>query len=405
MTLAAGTTNVEALSSFAWIMGVAVIAPLLSWLSGKRIPAVVLLIGAGIAIGPNGLQLASTDGGVALLKQLGLGMLFLLAGYEISPRTIRSKEGGMAAVTWLCCLILSCVGTFALLRPEELDTTLGIAIAGTSTAIGTLMPIMRQQKMLKTSVGSSLLVHGAIGELLPIMAMALLLSTRATWITTTVLFLFFFIAMLVAFIPTTVRFLLPWTQRAFVDNTGSTNQMALRLVLFMLGTLMAVAATFELDVVLGAFAAGVILHQIIPESAADPLEKQLDILGYSLLIPLFFVCSGMSINPSEVFARPWVLVLLVPLIYLIRGLPVLLQEVVFNTGSGLVDIKEKLQLSLYTATALPIIVAVTEVATGSGILSTGDASLMVTAGSATVLLFPLVAHLIKPAEGFRSNPY
>ena len=405
MTLAAESTNTDTLFSFAWIMAVAVIAPVLSWLSGKRIPAVVILIGLGMIIGPHYLKLASTEGGVDLLKQLGLGMLFLLAGYEINPQTIREKEGRIAAGTWLVCLILSCIGTFLLLRPDELITTLGIAIAGTSTAIGTLMPIMRQQKMLKTPVGSSLLVHGAIGEILPIMAMALLLSARATWLTAAVLFLFFFIAVLVALVPKTVRFLWPWTQRAFADNNGSTNQVVLRLVLLMLGTLMAVAAAFELDVVLGAFAAGIILHQIVPDSAAPTLEKHLDIVGYSLLIPLFFVCSGMAIDPKEVIARPWALILLVPLIYLIRGLPVLAQEVLINSGSGLTDLREKLQLSLYTATALPIIVAVTEVATSSGILSPNDASLMVSAGSASVLLFPLVAHLIKPADAFATNPY
>ena len=85
MTLAAESTNTDTLFSFAWIMAVAVIAPVLSWLSGKRIPAVVILIGLGMIIGPHYLKLASTEGGVDLLKQLGLGMLFLLAGYEINP--------------------------------------------------------------------------------------------------------------------------------------------------------------------------------------------------------------------------------------------------------------------------------------------------------------------------------
>ncbi len=405
MILAAGSANVDALTSFAWIMGAAVVAPLLSWLSGKRIPAVVLLIAIGTLIGPHCLQVVSIEGGIDLLKQLGLGMLFLLAGYEINPSAIRGREGRIAAGTWGACLALSCIGAFLLLQPERWDTAFGVAIAGTSTAIGTLMPIMRQQQMLKTPVGSSLLIHGAIGEVLPIMAMALLLSTRATWLTAVVLFGFFFIAVLVALVPKTVRFLLPWTQRALADNAGSTNQLIIRLVLLILGTLMAVAAVFELDVVLGAFAAGIIVHQLVPEDAAPALEKRLDIVGYSLLIPVFFVCSGMSIDPSAVLARPWIVALLVPLIFLVRGLPVLVQELFFNTGSGLTSFSEKLQLSLYTATALPIIVAVMEVATNSGLISSADASLMVAAGSVTVLLFPLLAHLIKPSQLTQENPY
>ncbi|MDO5097337.1 MAG: cation:proton antiporter [Corynebacterium sp.] len=394
--LAAGIVESGPLVSFAWIMSGAVLAPFVSWMTGRKIPAVVLLIGYGILIGPYWLGLASTEGGVGLLKQLGLGMLFLLAGYEINPQTLRSKEGRSAASTWIICMILSFAGAFLLLNPDNASTAVALAIAVTSTAVGTLMPIMKQQDTLHKPVGKSLLVHGAIGEVLPILAMALLLSARATWVTAVVLFGFFLIAGIVAMIPRTVQFFLPWMHKAMVDEAGSTNQTVLRLVLWMLGILMAVAAVFELDVVLGAFAAGVILHQMVPEKYQTAMEQRLDIVGYSLLIPVFFICSGMSIDPKAVLNNPWMLVILVPLIYVTRGLPVLLRELFGNTGSSLGSVREKIQLSLYTATALPIIVAVTEVAVASDLLSDENASLLVAAGSATVLLFPLLAHVLKP---------
>ena len=213
VVLAAGNVESNPLVSFAWIMAAAVMAPLISWATGKRVPAVVLLIGAGILIGPHWLGLASTEGGVGLLKQLGLGMLFLLAGYEINPAMIRSREGRTSATTWLVCMGLSFAGACALLHPHNTSTAVVLAIAFTSTAVGTLMPIMKQQQVLHTPVGRSLLVHGAIGEIFPIFAMALLLSARSTWVTAIVLAAFFVIALVVAAIPRTVRFLLPWTAR------------------------------------------------------------------------------------------------------------------------------------------------------------------------------------------------
>lgn len=398
VVLAAGNVESNPLVSFTWIMAAAVMAPLISWATGKRVPAVVLLIGAGILIGPHWLGLASTEGGVGLLKQLGLGMLFLLAGYEINPAMIRSREGRTSATTWLVCMGLSFAGACALLHPHNTSTAVVLAIAFTSTAVGTLMPIMKQQQVLHTPVGRSLLVHGAIGEIFPIFAMALLLSARSTWVTAIVLAAFFVIALVVAAIPRTVRFLLPWTARAMVLNAGATNQTVMRLVLWMLGVLMAVAAVFELDVVLGAFAAGFILRRLVPEKFGEAVEQRLDIVGYSLLIPVFFVCSGMTIDPRAVADKPWLLCILVPLIYVVRGLPVLIRELFFTTGSQLTNVREKIQLSLYAATALPIIAAVTEVAVESQLLSEENASLLVAAGSVTVLIFPFIANMIQPAE-------
>ena len=398
IVLAAGSVESNPLVSFAWIMAAAVTAPLISWATGKRVPAVVLLIGAGILIGPHWLGLASTEGGVGLLKQLGLGMLFLLAGYEINPAMIRSREGRTSATTWLVCMGLSFAGACMLLQPHNTSTAVVLAIAFTSTAVGTLMPIMKQQQVLHTPVGRSLLVHGAIGEIFPIFAMALLLSARSTWVTAIVLAAFFVVALVVAAIPRTVRFLLPWTARAMVLNAGATNQTVMRLVLWMLGVLMAVAAVFELDVVLGAFAAGFILRRLVPEKFGEAVEQRLDIVGYSLLIPVFFVCSGMTIDPRAVADKPWLLCILVPLIYVVRGLPVLIRELFFTTGSQLTNVREKIQLSLYAATALPIIAAVTEVAVESQLLSEENASLLVAAGSVTVLIFPFIANMIQPAE-------
>lgn len=398
VVLAAGATESGPLVSFAWIMAAALIAPLLSYATGKRIPAVVLLIALGLIIGPNGFELASQEGGVSLIKDLGLGMLFLLAGYEIDPVELRSKEGRHASITWLVCIVLSFAGAFFFLGSDDTSTAIVLAIAVTSTAVGTLMPILKQQEMLKTKVGQSILIHGAVGEIFPILAMALLLSSRSTWLTASVLFAFFGVAILVAVLPRTIAFLVPWMGKALVDGASSTNQTILRMILLILALLMAVAAVFELDVVLGAFAAGFIVRQAVPPKYRNALEQRLDVLGYGLLIPVFFVCSGMGINPEAVMDKPWMLFLFVPLIYVTRGLPVLLREQFTDTGSGIEDWRERVQLSLYSATALPIIVAVTEVATASEIISADNASILVAAGSVTVLLFPLLAHLIKPAE-------
>ncbi|MFI5504508.1 cation:proton antiporter [Corynebacterium kutscheri] len=378
-------------------MSAAFLAPLISYATGKRIPAVVLVIAFGVIIGPHGLGLASETGGVSLLKELGLGMLFLLAGYEIDPDSLRSKEGKNAAKTWLLCAIFSFIGAY-LIAGRNILLAIVLALAMTSTAIGTLLPILKQQDILEQPVGKSTLIHGAIGEVCPILAMALLLSARATWLTAIILLLFTLIAIVVALVPRTVHRLAPWVSKALLDSASSTNQSVMRLVILILAILMAVAAVFELDVVLGAFAAGFILRQLVPIQHRHTVADRLDIIGYGLFIPVFFVCSGMNIDPHAVAEKPWLLLTLIPLIYITRGLPVFLREKYSNTGSGINNTRDQIKLSLYSATALPIIVAVTEVATSSEIMSTTNASMLVAAGAVTVLVFPLSAALIKPVK-------
>ncbi len=72
-----------------WIVLVSVIAPLVAGLVPRRlVPEVVLLLVLGVVIGPYATGLASVDGSVELLRELGLAMLFLLAGFEIVLREL-----------------------------------------------------------------------------------------------------------------------------------------------------------------------------------------------------------------------------------------------------------------------------------------------------------------------------
>ena len=107
----------------------------------------------------------------------------------------------------------------------------------------------------------------------------------------------------------------------------------------------------------------------------------------------------MGIDVSAVVANPLGLLAVVVGILLCRGVPVLLAEHFFDTRSGLTTRAQKVQLALYSAAGLPIIVAVTEVATSSGLLEKSTASLLVAGGALTVLLFPLWALGIRQAFG------
>ena len=393
LLLAAGATeNTNSLVSFAWIMAAALLAPLVSYMLGYRLPSVALLLIFGMIIGPSVLDLAAEDEGIEMLKELGVGALFLLAGFEIQISTLKTKEAGTALSTWAICALACGVGAYFLV--DNVPGAIVVALALTSTALGTLTPMLKQDRILGTKVGNSVMIHGAIGEVAPITAMALLLGTRSTLTTMIILLFFIIIAVAVAIMPAAIASTIPWVKAAFISGAGSTNQTILRLIILILAILMAVTAVFELDIVLGAFAAGIILNRIIPDEFHRRLEHRLDVVFYSMLITVFFVVSGMSISWDTIAHNPWKVLGIPALILVTRGLPVFLRENVGHTGSDIETFRQRLQVGLYSATGLPIIVAVTTLAVNSKIMEPENASIFVSGGALTVAIFPFLASLV-----------
>ncbi|MDO4685903.1 MAG: cation:proton antiporter [Corynebacterium sp.] len=396
MVLAAGASvPPEAIISMMWISIAALTSPLLSYLLRKKIPAVVFLLFLGVLIGPQVLDLAHSDESNAMLRELGLGMLFLLAGWEINPDTMRGRQGKYAAGTWVLSAFLAFGAALLLFWGDTLAAVV-IAVAVTSTAMGTLLPVIKTAGV-SGSVQRGVLVHGAVGELGPIFTMALLLSTRSTWLTLVILLVFMIGALIIAFVPRTVAKIAPWIGPAVRDGASHTAQTVMRAVIVLLTVLMALAAVFELDVVLGAFAAGLILRALVPARSRKTVEARLDVMGYGLLIPVFFITSGMAIEVSEVLRAPMIVGFCVLVILVARGLPIFLAERFLHTGSGIHDVREQLQLGLYSATGLPIIVAVTEIALSRELIDAALGSILVASGAITVLIFPFLAGVMPMA--------
>lgn len=405
--LASGTTLSDGSShdsgqfvSIFWITLVALLSPILSRVTGKKIPDVVFLLIFGLLIGPNMFNLASSEGGIPLLKELGLGMLFLIAGFEINVSSLRSRQGYSAIATWFVCFALGMAGAAVITSfSRELNTYVAVGVALSSTALGTLLPMLKSHGAAGTPVGNAVLVHGAVGELLPIFAISLLLSSRSPGMAFVVLLAFMVVAVITALIPHRLFAHVPGLRQIMAAEANTTGQTVLRLAMFLLATLIMCTALFDLDAVLGAFAAGLILRTLTPPAALHMMTRRLEVVGFTFMIPLFFVVSGMGIDVSAVVAKPLGLLAVVVGILLCRGVPVLLAEHFFDTRSGLTTRAQKAQLALYSAAGLPIIVAVTEVATSSDLLEESTASLLVAGGALTVLLFPLWALGIRQAFG------
>lgn len=395
------------LISLAVIALVAVACPIVAKLiPNKLIPETVFLLIAGALLGPNMANVIVLTDSVGLLSDLGLAFLFLLAGYEINPKSLTGSQGKRGLATWCVSIVLAflVVRFTPFFSVSQIDG-IALVIALTTTALGTLMPILKERGLTGTRVGESILAYGTWGELCPVLAMALLLSTRAEWKTVLILLAFVAISVLAAVVPAKAKKAGHGLFRFLTENAEGTSQTMMRTVVLLLVGLVAVSAVFDLDIVLGAFAAGFVLRYIIPEGDHG-LEKKLDGVAYGFLIPIFFVVSGAKIDLMAVFAQPGLLVGFILMLLLIRAVPIF---VALTTGKDTRDISthNRLTIALYCTTALPIIVAVTSVAVSAGAMSQDVASVLVAAGAVTVFLMPLLGTLTyrvadaKPVEAVR----
>ena len=95
------------LNSLVLVGVVAALAPVIvALLPGPRVPQLVVLILGGIVLGPHGLGV-SDPGVLILVANIGLGMVFLLAGYELDPAVFRERAGRLALTGWVITVVLA----------------------------------------------------------------------------------------------------------------------------------------------------------------------------------------------------------------------------------------------------------------------------------------------------------
>lgn len=365
------------------IAAIAAFVPLLVALLRIKVAEVVLLLGAGVIFGPQLIGWITVDSSIQLLSELGLGMLFFLAGLELERRAVRGQSGKLAAIGWGTSLLLAGMVSIALSLTGAVRDTLGVAIALTSTAMGTLLPILRDSKELNTRFGTLFMGAGAWGELGPIVALSVLLGTKSSFVALISLAGFAVVAVVLAVLPARLA---GDRIRAILERGHHTSsQTALRFTMLLLIALLALASDFGLDVVLGAFVAGIIVRRFSPPSQESSLQTKMEAIGFGFLIPLFFVVSGANLDIDSIIANPGRLLIFFSLPLGVRGLPQF-----FIYRNAIPEVHQRARFSLLVATGLPIIVAVTSLEVASGLMDPRNAAALVGAGALSVLVFPLI---------------
>jgi Kef-type K+ transport system membrane component KefB len=380
----AAETSLHAdLRSLVIIIAVAALVPIIVGLLRLKIAEVVFLLGLGVIVGPQVLNFVNISQTIVLFNEIGLGLLFFLAGYELDPASMRGATGRLAVSGWFTSFAIALIVTWGLWSTDYVHDYLGTAIAFTSTALGTLLPVLRDRGELHTPFGTMFLGAGAAGEFGPILAIALLLGSQSIKVEIALLIAFGIVAVLLYLAPGLLA-----TERIMeilARGHRTSSQTAVRWTMLLILGLLLLSTALGFDAVLGAFVAGLIVRRYAPESMENKLIPKIEAIGFGFFIPLFFVVSGANLDVQSIAKDPMRLLLFLALLLIVRGLP---QFMLYR--NAIPDSRVRGRFSLYVATALPILVAITNLELANGIMRPETAAALVGAGALSVLIFPLL---------------
>jgi Kef-type K+ transport system membrane component KefB len=364
-----------------------------------RLPAVVLEIVAGIAIGPSGLGWVEIDDGVEILSVVGLAFLLFLAGLEVDPQRLRGRTLRLAGLSFVLSFVIAIAAGVALHAGDFVKSPLLIAIILVSTSLGVVVPVLKDSDQIGSDFGQLVVAASSVADFGAIILLTLFFSGEATTATSTKLILLGGFALVVA--------LLAW---ALVRAEGSsrvsgvllrlqdtTAQIRVRGAFVLLVGFAALAEQLGLETILGAFAAGAVLSLVDrDEMMTHPqFRLKLEAVGFGVFIPIFFVTSGLRFDLDALFSSGSTLAR-VPLFLLallaVRGLPALLYRRVL-------DARRIAVAALLQATSLPFIVAATMIGTNLGLITQASGAALIAAGLISVVAFPLLSLTLLRRDG------
>jgi len=354
-----------------------------------RVPAVVLEIVAGIAVGPSGFGWVKLDVAIQVLSLVGLAFLLFLAGLEIDVERLRGPVLRSAGLGYGLTIALGLVVGFAFHAGGLVKSPLLIAVALSATSLGLVVPVLKDAGEVEAPVGQLTIAGATVADFAAVLLLSLLFSESEGGPGSRLLFLaLFIVAGALTVVALTRLERTPRLAAVLLRLQDTTAEIRVRFAVLLLVAFVAMASTLGLETILGAFLAGAILGLIDRDTMTHPnFHLKLEAIGYGFVIPVFFVASGMRFDLQALLDAPSALAR-VPLFLLallvVRAVPAVLYVPAIGR-------RQAVAAGLLQATSLPFLVTATAIGVTLGEIKPVNGAALVSAGLLSVVVFPLVA--------------
>jgi Kef-type K+ transport system membrane component KefB len=278
-------------------------------MSKLRIPHIIGMVLAGIAIGQYGFNVLVRDNSFELFGRVGLYYIMFLAGLEMDMEGVKKHSRRFLLFGLLTCLvplIMTYVMSMTILDYSSSASFLLGCIMASNTLIA--YPIvgrygLQRHQSVALSVGSSMI--SLFLALVMLAAISGSFSKDSGW-----LFWVMFVVKFAAFCVGSV-ILIPKLTRYFLRRYSDA-VMQYTFVMAVMFLSAALSSLIGIEGVFGAFYSGLILNRYIPR--VSPLMNRIEFIGNALFIPYFLIGVGMLINLRTLFSSVemvWIVVLIV----------------------------------------------------------------------------------------------
>jgi Kef-type K+ transport system membrane component KefB len=365
-----------------------VIASAVRWV---RVPSVVLELVAGIVVGPGVLGWVHVDETLNVLAAIGLGYLLFVAGTEVDLEQMRGRLLRQSLLAYVLSFSMALVIGVGLHAIDLIQTPTLFAVIVSATALGVVIPVLRDAGAINTAVGQTIVVGATVAEFSAVLLLSLLFGGEGSATDKLVMIAAFAVlGGLIALVLATLR-RRPGIVEAMARMADTTAQIRVRGAMLLLVLFLFLGEQFGLESILAAFVAGVLIGSLRSGGHGAPATNffwvKVDAIGFGFLIPVFFVVSGLRFDIEAFKDDPTRLVripLFFAVIVLVRGVPVLLLR------DRLPGRALPAAASLH-ATSLSFVVAATAIGVEIGKLRPENAAALVGAALLATIVLPSVA--------------
>ena len=303
--------NIEYLTDIIILLAAAVVVvPVFQSLGLGAIPGFLV---AGAMLGPSGLGYIENNDEISHLAELGVALLLFIIGIEMKPSRLWQMKGLVLGLGTLQVLVTGALITLLVhglfVTSWKVSLLIGMALALSSTAF--VLQLLTEKKLLTTAYGKPAVAVLLLQDLavVPLLALVSLMATAELTIAEDVAYALAEALLIIILIIAAARYILNPLLK-LLARFGSPEIFTASALLLVLGTAQ-IMENIGLSIAMGAFIAGMLIadssyrHQITAE--IQPFR--------GLLLGLFFMSMGMSLNIGLFLQNPgWLLLIVITLL-------------------------------------------------------------------------------------------
>lgn len=389
------------------ITGLAAFVPLLSSrLKKLQVPIVVGEIMVGMIIGRSGLNWVEPSPALEFLTLFGFTYLMFLSGLEVDFNIIRggSENGGrrrflenpitLGIAIFALAIGIAFAAAEVLLQFGLIQEPFIIALILSTTSLGIVVPVLKEQGIMASRYGQSLLMSALVADFGTLVLIAIDVAIISQGLTLDVLLVFILLAAFIIAVQIG-RFAakIPGLSRVIEELSHATAQIRVRGAMALMIAFIVLSEWLGSEVILGAFLAGAVISLLSPREGSQ-LHVKMEAIGFGFFIPIFFIMVGVQFDLPALMGSSEA-VLLVPLLlviaYLIKFVSSLLYRLNFSW-------RETLAAGSLLSSRLSLIIAAAAIALELGIINEAVDSAIILVAIVTSTLSPLLFNRIFPSQ-------